>query len=154
MKIRADEHVSQVIVRIIRELALAPTNELSSVYEVGHRGKDDEHWATAFAKVGGEVVLSADTDFFKKPSLVVAIDRTGLRIIYLPPKWANAPGQMQAAHLLMWWSRIEKKIDEAKPRECWVAKWNLSEEGELERKKIDYASYHRKAKKAKRRANR
>ena len=153
MRIRTDEHVSPSIVRIVCELALTPNFELSSVIEVGHGGTEDPYWATAFANEGGNAILSADTDFFRKPHQIVAIDKSGLRVIHLPSRWANAPGYMQAAHILMWWPRVERKIKEAKPREVWMLRWNITEDGELKRKKVDYAAYHKKLKKARRRAS-
>ena len=152
MRIRADEHVSPKIVRIICELALTPQFELSSVYDEGHDGTIDQYWVTAFANAGGNAIVSADKDFFRRPHQVVAIDKTGLRVIYLPPKCANAPGYLQASHVLMWWPRIERKLAEAKAREVWVVRWNISEAGELVRKKVDYGAYRKKLKKAERRA--
>ena len=89
MRIRADEHVSREIVRIICELALSPSFEFSSIFDVGHDGSPDQYWATEFAKDGGDAILTADTDFFRKPNQIVGIDRTGLKVIHLPSKWAN-----------------------------------------------------------------
>ncbi len=152
MKIRADENVSPKIVAMVRQLAMSASFDLSSVFESGHRGTEDQYWATAFAHDGGDAILSADKDFFKKPHQVVAIDDTGLRVIYLPPKWANASGFLQASHILMWWPRIEAKLKEAKPREVWVVKWNISQEGELERKRVDYGKVRKKLRKAERRS--
>lgn len=152
MRIRADEHVSLGIVHMVRDLALSAPFELTSVYETAQRGTDDAYWVTQFADDGGDAILTADTDFFKKPHQVVAIYRTGLRVIYLPPKWANAQRHLQAAHILMWWRRIAQKLLDANPREVWVVKWNVSEDGDLERKKVNYAEAHKKLRKANRRS--
>ncbi|MFQ5972369.1 MAG: DUF5615 family PIN-like protein [Alphaproteobacteria bacterium] len=152
MKIRADEHVSQSIVRMICELAPTPGLEFTSIYDVGHGGTGDDYWATEFANDGGQAIVSADTDFFRKANQVVAIDRTGLKVIHLPSKWANAPSHLQAAHILMWWPRIKRKLQEAKSREVWLVPWNINEDGELRRKKVDYAAHYKKLKKAQRRA--
>ena len=152
MRIRADEHVAPSIVRIVNELVLSHDFELTSILDVGDKGKKDEYWATAFANDGGHAILSADTDFFRRPHQVVAIDDTGLRVIYLPPKWANAPGHMQAAHLLMWWPRVEHTLTVSKKREVWALKWNIREEGTLVRKKVDYGAFRKKLKKADRRS--
>ena len=152
MRIRADEHVAPLIVRIVNELVLSHDFELTSILDVGDKGKKDEYWATAFANDGGHAILSADTDFFRRPHQVVAIDDTGLRVIYLPPKWANAPGHMQAAHILMWWPRVEHTLTVSKKREVWALKWNIREEGTLVRKKVDYGAFRKKLKKADRRS--
>ena len=151
MRIRADEHVSREIVRMVCELALSPSFEFSSIFDVGHDGSPDQYWATEFAKDGGDAILTADTDFFRKPNQVVAIDRTGLKVIHLPSRWANARAHLQAAHILMWWPRIEIKLREANPREVWMVQWNINEDGELKRKKVDYGAAHKKVRKTRRR---
>ena len=133
---------------MISGTALSSAFEISSVYESNQRATPDEHWITAFAKDGGDAILSADKDFFRKPHQVVAVDDTGLRVIYLPTRWANAPRHLQAAHILMWWRRIEVSLAESKPREIWAVPWNVSEEGKLQRKKVDYGHYRKKLKKA------
>lgn len=152
MRIRADEHVSREIVRMVCELALSPSFEFSSIFDVGHDGSPDQYWATEFAKDGGDAILTADTDFFRKPNQVVAIDRTGLKVIHLPSRWANARAHLQAAHILMWWPRIEIKLREANPREVWMVQWNINEDGELKRKKVDYGAARKKLRKAARRS--
>ena len=96
--------------------------------------------------------MSADTDFFRKPNQVVAIDQTGLRVVHMPSKWANAKGHLQAAHILMWWPHIEAKLAEAKPREMCVVPWNIKQDGEMVRKKVDYGAFRKKSRKAERRS--
>ena len=155
MKVRADEHVSIQIVRALRNMAVSDKCELSHVSESGDRGAQDEHWITKFAKYeDGYAILSADTDFFKKPHQVVAVDRTGLRVIHLPHNWANARCALQAAHILMWWGRIEALLASCNPRECWRVPWNISEVGDLKKQRVDYADQARKHKKALRRTAR
>lgn len=98
MKIRCDEHVSPQIVTIIRELALSPGWEISSVREAGHRGDDDVHWITKFANDGGDAILTADKDFTTLEPQVNAVFDTGLKVIQMPGKWGHAKGYLQAAH--------------------------------------------------------
>jgi hypothetical protein len=117
LKIRADEHVSPEIVRAIRDMALGPDWKISSVLD-HDRGSDDVHWITHFARDSGHAILSVDTDFFKVPQQVVAIFDTKLRVIHLPAKWANAACHLQAAHLLLWWRRIEACVAEMDDSQC------------------------------------
>src|SRR5437879_1491646 len=112
-------------------MALSPGWELTQVVEVGDRGSQDEHWATKFAKEGGHAILSGDTDFFRHHHLVLAINRSGLRVIHMPPKWSNAKCELQAAHILLWWRRIEQTIESMVPRECYRPPWNITESGDL-----------------------
>jgi predicted nuclease of predicted toxin-antitoxin system len=152
VKIRADEHVSIEIVQAVRNIALSPGWDLSHVIEVGDRSAQDEHWATKFAREDGDAILSGDTDFFKRHQLVVAISRTGLKIIHMPAKWSNARGDQQAAHILSWWRRIETKIQLMSPRECFRVPWDISEAGELTKVRVDYQNAERRMKRQRQRA--
>lgn len=151
MKIRADEHVAVSIVDIVRELALSPRWEISSVKETD-QGASDVHWVRAFANDGGKAILTADTDFLKRPPQVQAVFETGMRVIHLPPKWANAPGHLQAAHILQWWRRIESQVEAMNDRECYRPDWNIREQGDLKKVQVDYAAAQKKLKKAARKA--
>lgn len=146
MKVRADEHVSIHIVRAVRDMALSDGWELTQVIEVGDRGSSDEHWATKFAREGGHAILSGDTDFFKHHQLVIAINHARLRVVHMPPKWSNARCELQASHMLLWWRRIEKILESMSPLECYRPPWNISEDGELLKIKVNYhdAEHHRK----------
>jgi len=152
MKIRADEHVSSEIVGAAREIALSVGWELTHVVDEGDGGAADEHWITRFAKQGGDAILTADTDFLKLPNQVVAIFNTGVKVIHLPHRWANAGRHLQASHILLWWRRIEATIESMKARECYRPPWNIDESGKLQRVQIDYAEAHKKQKKADRRS--
>jgi PIN like domain len=138
LKVRGDEHVSLEIVRAVRAMALTHGWEFSSVVEVGDRGSKDEHWITKFASEGGHAIISGDTDFLKRPHQVLAVNRTGMRVIHMPPKWSNARCDLQAAHTLLWWRRIERTIAAMNPRECYRPPWNATEDGELAKLKVDY----------------
>ena len=153
MRIRADEHISPLIVEMVRKLALSDGWELTSIRdpEVSGQGQSDVHWVTLFARDGGQAILSADTDFQKTPPQVAAIFQTGLKVIHLPSRWANAPRHLQAAHILMWWKRIEIQLQNMKDRECFRPEYNISEAGKLKRVQIDFQKANKKMRKSKRR---
>ena len=154
MRIRADEHITKKIVRSVNEICgqeLIDDVELSSIYDEGHHGSSDEYWATEFAKNGGSAILTADTDFFRKPNQIVAIHQTRLNVFHLPPRWANARAHLQAAHILMWWPRIAAKVRERKRGELWTIPWNIREAGELKQGKINYQEAYAKLKRSQRR---
>ena len=131
-------------------MALGPDWDLSSVLDFD-RGSDDVHWITRFAREGGHAILSADTDFFKVPQQVVAVFDTGLKVIHLPAKWANAQCHLQASHLLLWWRRVEVCIVEMQPRQCFRPPWNINESGKLAQVQIDFQTAQRKARQSARR---
>lgn len=148
MKIRADEHVAVRIVRAVREIALSSDWQLSHVVESGDRGLADEHWITRFAGEAGHAILTADTDFFRRHHQVLAIQRSGLKIIHLPSRSANARADLQAAHILLWWRRIEAKIVAMRPRACGRPPWNINEQGDLAQVKVEYERSRKRAYKA------
>jgi len=154
LRIRADEHVAPAIVRAVNDIALGEGFELTSVLNAGFAGASDVHWISAFAADGGDAILTADTDFLKLPPQVMAVQRTGLRVIHLPSSWANGKRAMQAGHLLIWWRRIETQLAATKPRECFTMPFNVSEDAEMKRVPLDFHGMGRKAKKAGRRSDR
>ena len=127
MKIRADEHVSPQIVETICGLCLSAGWTFDHVNHVGDRGASDVHWMNNFAADGGQAVLTADTDFTSRPPQVVAVARTGMKIMLLPSRWAQAKRSLQTAHILFWWPQIEAKLHEMKARECVTPRWHLDE---------------------------
>ena len=135
--------------KAIRAIALSSSWEISSIHEAEHEGFQDVHWVTAFAEQGGQVIVTADTDFLKLEPQINAIFDTGVRVIHLPKRWAQASSYMQAAHILQWWRRIETTILSMKPRECYSPDWNLSEQGTLKKVKINFAKAQRKRRKKK-----
>jgi hypothetical protein len=143
--------VSPFIVNAIRDIALSPGWEITSIHEVDAAGDDDVYWITAFANDGGHAILSADRDFLSLEPQVNAVFDTGLRVIHLPPQWGQAKGHMQAAHILQWWNRIEHQVGEMRPRECYRPPWNIKETGELRKVHIDFAKAQRKRRKARKR---
>jgi PIN like domain len=152
VRIRTDEHVSPAIVEVIRALALSSGWELTSVLDFD-RGADDVHWIARFARESGDAIISGDTDFLKVPQQVSAVFATGMKVIHLPSRWSNAKGHLQAAHLLLWWPRIEAKIATMNSRQCFRPSWNINETGELAQVSIDFQTAQRKARRASRRGD-
>ena len=148
MKIRADEHVAPAIVTAVQEIALSKGVELSSVLNSGYKGSSDVHWITEFMKDSGQAILTADKDFIELVPQVMAVRDTGAKVIHLPKQWAMAEGRLQAAHILVWWRRIETQIREMQPRECYRPPWNIRQDGKLKKIVIDFAKVSRKKKKA------
>lgn len=152
MKIRADEHIAPGIVTSVRDMGLTDSTwEFSSVRLAGQSGQSDQHWITEFANLGGEAILSADTDFFRKPPQIQAVFNTGIRVIHLPPKWGQSSGDLQAAFILLWWRRIEKTLTAMNARECYRPPWNIKTDGELKRVPIDFQNAQKKLKRSKKR---
>lgn len=144
--------MAPAIVQAVRDIALSAGWKIDSVFDAGDRGCSDVHWITAFMETGGDAILSADRDFLENPPQVVAVFNTGAKVIHLPPKWGQAKGRLQAAHILMWWERIEECIKEMKARECFRPPWNINDTGTMQKVAIDFQTAHKKLKKANRNA--
>ena len=148
MRVRADEHVAEAIVKAVREIALSDGWTLDSVVSARQNGQSDVHWITEFMADGGHVILTADRDFLENAPQVEAVFKTGAKVIHLPAKWGQARGTLQAAHILMWWSRIEACINSMQARQCFRPPWNITETGTLQQITIDFQSAQKKMKKA------
>lgn len=127
-------------------MALSKGFELSHVYDADQAGHQDEHWITCFAKDGGEAILTADSDFHKRAAQVVAVFRTGMKVIHLPPRWGNAKAHLQAAHILAWWPRIERCLTAMNKQECYRPLWDMAETAKLTRINVDFQAAQRKLK--------
>lgn len=80
---------------------------------------EDEHWANAFVRFGGNVTISGDVGIAKKPHKQVAFIDNGLACFFLQPPWSAAPGKVKLAHLVYWWPAIEDKISQGAEGQCW-----------------------------------
>lgn len=145
--------MAEAIVVAIRDLALRAGWEIDSVVGAQQAGASDVHWITQFMASGGDVILTADRDFLDNPPQVAAVFATGAKVIHLPAKWGQARGALQAAHILMWWARIERCIEAMKPRQCFRPPWNIVETGDLAAVPINFHAAIKKAKKANRKAS-
>lgn len=102
MRIIGDEHVSPRIVQALRELAIArkPGWQIEAVNNSRYATGEDEDWVAAFARDGGQAILSADRRMLQRPTLIAQIARTGITGIYLREGYASADRVRQAAHML------------------------------------------------------
>jgi hypothetical protein len=151
LKICADEHESTWIVGIIRDSCLDKEHSLEHVEDYHLRGVQDEIWVRRFARAGGEAIVSADANMLRRHHEVIAICESSLRLIVLPSKWANSARNMQAAHIMFWWPKIQGIIAISAPRKCWKVPWGFSESDTIQPITVDFEDARRKIKKAERR---
>lgn len=155
MRICADEHVSQKIVQVVSNIALSSKHEICHVFDAGNRGASDVSWITEFARDGGDVILTADSDFHRRPHQVLAVCDNGLIVIHLHPKWANSKRQIQAAVILYWWDIIENTIDHSPARRCWRVPFSFAiKNRSLVNIGLDYERARKKTTRAKQRKSR
>jgi len=79
----------------------------------------DEAWTAAFRRFGGQLVITGDKNLAKRPHQILAFMESGLIGFFFERRWANHDLPFKAAHMMIWWPRIQSKFGECKPRECW-----------------------------------
>lgn len=114
MRIAADENISARLVAIIRDNLLDESHSLESAAERNAKGKDDDIWIAAFAREGGEAVVSGDVKITRRPHEILAIQHAGLKLVVLDGKWSQAEKHEKIAYLCYWWPHIEAALDAMK----------------------------------------
>src|SRR5690606_11464749 len=79
----------------------------------------DESWADSFRRFGGRVVISGDKNIAKRPHQVLAFKENRFVCFFCDKNWASKDGMFKVAHLIYWWPRIQNKINESQPMDCW-----------------------------------
>ncbi|MDF1734932.1 MAG: hypothetical protein P1U37_06575 [Minwuia sp.] len=104
---------------------------------------EDEFWAAAFTRFGGQVVLTGDKNIARRPHQIAAFREHGLIGFYCARTWAQSDLAYKSAHLIRWWPTIHEMIAEAKPGDAWWVPMGLR--GEF--KKVENAGTVRKRQK-------
>lgn len=151
MRICADENVAPLLSQLIRDSLLAKSHTLDTVDDHQARGVDDQIWVRKFAQAGGEAIVGADARMLTRPHEVVAIFEAGLRLVVLPPQWAQQRKHIQIAFLFFWWPRIEKAFETCKARQCFKVPWLWKDTDAVTEFKVDFHEAQKKVKKAARR---
>lgn len=82
---------------------------------------DDEFWAVAFKRFGGEVVISGDKFIAKRPHQIQAFRENGLKSFFMLHNWSNMDLTFKAAHTIAWWPRIHAHLSQCKAGDAyWV----------------------------------
>lgn len=128
MKLCADEHVSPVIVRIIKDVCLDPAHEFIHVEDIDCKATPDQTWVRVFAANGGQVVVSADEKMTRRHAELVAIADCGLKLIVLPHQFPNSKRHLQAAFMCHHWPSIETTLSDGHNSRFWKVRWGYSDE--------------------------
>lgn len=149
MRICADENVALKLSGLVREHLLSPGHTLHTVDDYEARGVDDQIWVRRFADAGGEAIVSGDYMMTQRAAEVVAIARTGLRLVVLDQKWPRAPKHLQMSYLFFWWPHIENVLAGAASGQCFKVPWGWPEktEGAIKLMSIDLQGAEKKLKK-------
>jgi len=140
LKVAFDEHVPTALVRVFelfsnerqfKALARGVTVSSAASYAPAPddhdylKGRDDP-WIRRFAKSGGKVIISGDTNMKRVPHERQALVDEGLIVIFFENKWAQWPFFRKCAFLLNWWLPIIDVVTTAEPGSFWrvPGKWD------------------------------
>lgn len=93
--------------------------EFSHVTEFAPAASTDDHWADAFKRFGGHVVLSGDGQIAYKPHKVLSFIDNGFISFFPASPWHHLRSNLQAAFLVYHWPVLEAKIREGNRGSCW-----------------------------------
>lgn len=121
VRVALDANLPQRLVSLLRAAFQDQGFEFMWEPDFAPANAQDEHWLDAFARFGGEVVLSADKNIARRPHQLIAVQQAGLKGYFFDNRWAQHDGPYKAAHLMLWWPRIATHARFSKPGDCvWV----------------------------------
>lgn len=94
--------------------------EFHHVTKIVPPSTEDEHWADAFRRFGGAVVISADKQIAIRPHKALAFIDNGLIAFFMCAPWSQMAGHEKAAHLTSWWPQIEQINANRELGRCWL----------------------------------
>jgi hypothetical protein len=144
LKVAFDEHVPLAMVRAfksfaeerkLKRLTGGLIIETSKDYAPNKNDADyvegsDAPWIKRFARAGGSVIVSGDTDMMSQPHERLALLEEGMIVIFFGSQWANWRFFRKCALLLHWWPVITTKVKRAKKGTFWRVPTSWPEEGE------------------------
>lgn len=80
---------------------------------------EDEHWAAAFRRFGGEIIITGDKNIAKRPHQILAFQENDLICFFCEGTWSSQDLTFKCSHILMWWMRIQSYLVTAKAKDCW-----------------------------------
>ena len=119
VKIACDVNIPQRLVRVLQTGFGDQGFEFIWEPEFAAATADDEVWADAFKRFGGQVVLSGDKNIAKRPHQMIAFQDNDFICFFCDRLWNNQDLTFKVAHLVYWWPRIQEKLADSVPRDCW-----------------------------------
>lgn len=96
---------------------------------------EDEFWASAFQRFGGNVVITADKNIARRPHQMLAFQQCGLQCFFIGSTWSRLDMAFKAAHMMRWWPVIRTHIETEPPTRSWWVPGELR--GEFREVKLD-----------------
>ena len=95
--------------------------------------RSDVPWIERFAKAGGRIIISGNTDIINVPHERLALINSGMVTVFFEPKWNQRGFFDKCSHLMLWWPVIAKKVKTAKKGSFWRVPndWTASNGGKI-----------------------
>ncbi|MEA2951836.1 MAG: hypothetical protein QOJ96_1356 [Alphaproteobacteria bacterium] len=127
LKIAFDENVPLALVRVFQTFAKERQlkkqfgeHVIESAADYTPKRGDDDYqknndapWIRRFAKAGGKVIISGNTEMKNVPHERLALVQEGMIVIFFEGRWSQWRFFSKCALLLHWWPVIEKKLKTA-----------------------------------------
>jgi hypothetical protein len=121
VKVALDANIPQRVVRMLNSGFGDQGFEFVWEPDFAPAQSEDEFWATAFRRFGGQITLSADKNIAKRPHQILAFQENKLISFFMLHGWANMDMTFKVGHLVAWWPRIQIHIPQCKAGEAyWV----------------------------------
>jgi hypothetical protein len=80
--------------------------------EFAPASSEDEFWAVAFKRFGGQIVISGDKNIAKRPHQIAAFKQNGLISFFMLHGWSCMDLTFKVGHTVAWWPRIQNQLHE------------------------------------------
>lgn len=146
MKVAFDEHIPLAMVRAFQTFAserqlrhLSSGLVIESARDYAPKDGDgdfqrgsDVPWIRRFAKAGGRIIISGDTNMMREPHERLALIESGMIVFFFSSKWSGWKFFRKCSLLLHWWPDIASRAKRAKKGTFWRIPSNWNEKGRLE----------------------
>lgn len=147
MKVAFDENIPMAMVRVFQTFAserqlkkLVGNFIIQSAKDYTPQTNDDDYepkndvpWIRRFAKAGGRVIISGNTDMKAIAHERLALIECGMVVIFFEPRWNGWGFFEKCAHLMHWWPVIAAKARRGKKGTFWHVplNWTAQANGRL-----------------------
>ena len=128
IKVALDANVPPRLVRMLESGYSGQGFEFLWVPDLVPANTEDEYWAGAFRRFGGQIVVSGDKNIAKKPHQISAFKENDLICFFCDKKWSEQDNTYKASHLIYWWPQIQLKFEESSPKDCWWVPMGIREQ--------------------------
>ena len=121
-KVALDFCLSHRLVGVLKSLYGHHNFEFIHLRDLVKGNTPDDQWAQNYAKFGGHVVISGDTNIAYRPHLAVAFIDNQFTCFFPCGDWSRLQGAQKAAAIVHWWPMIAEILPNCKTGTLWRMK--------------------------------